>query len=55
MSPQVISSTKYSSKCDIWSLGVVFYYMLFAESPYGQAVTIKNIQQGMEKIAKGTF
>lgn len=55
MSPQVLSSTKYSSKCDIWSLGVVFYYMLFSESPYGPGVSLKNIQQCMDRIAKGAF
>jgi len=35
MSPQVLSNLKYSHKCDIWSLGIIFYCMIFRGSPYG--------------------
>jgi serine/threonine protein kinase len=27
--PQVIKNEEYSGKCDIWSLGVLLFYMLF--------------------------
>lgn len=57
MSPQVLLSTPggYSFKCDIWSLGVVFYYMLFGEGPYGIGGTVKHIQQSIAAIQKGKF
>lgn len=57
MSPQVLLSSPggYTSKCDIWSLGVVFYYMLFGEGPYGLAATVKQIQLCMASIQKGAF
>jgi serine/threonine-protein kinase ULK2 len=34
MSPQVLNREPYSEKADIWSLGVVFYEMLFGRLPY---------------------
>lgn len=43
MSPQVLSNQKYTYKCDIWSLGIIFYCMIFRSSPYGDATNPKNI------------
>jgi len=34
MSPQILSHEKYSSKCDIWSLGMVFYRMLHGRTAW---------------------
>ena len=28
-SPQLLSSQKYSYKCDIWALGIIYYYVKF--------------------------
>ncbi len=33
MSPQIVVKTPYTSKCDIWSLGVIYYEMLFGTLP----------------------
>ena len=32
--PEVLDGKKYNSKADIWSIGTVFYEMLFGKSPY---------------------
>lgn len=34
LSPEVCDNTPYSSKADIWSLGVVFYELLTLEAPF---------------------
>ncbi len=34
MSPQILMEENFSSKCDIWSLGMVFYEMLFGKTPW---------------------
>lgn len=34
MSPQILKSQPYSSKCDIWALGFLFYEMLHGKTPW---------------------
>lgn len=34
MSPQVLSHNYYTYKCDVWSLGVIFYELLFGGLPW---------------------
>lgn len=34
MAPQLLNKEKYTYKCDIWSLGVMTYEMLFGELPF---------------------
>lgn len=34
MAPEVLGGTQYNSKADIWSIGVVFYEILFGTPPY---------------------
>ena len=34
MAPEVLDRREYNEKCDIWSLGVVTYQMLFGASPF---------------------
>ena len=33
--PQVLRNEKYTDKCDIWSLGIVLYYILIGQVPWG--------------------
>lgn len=34
MAPQILEGKKYNYKCDIWSLGVVFFEMLTGLTPF---------------------
>ncbi len=34
MAPQVLKKEKYNEKCDVWSLGVITYYLLYDKYPY---------------------
>lgn len=34
MAPEVLKKLPYSYEADIWSLGVVFYFMLFGDYPF---------------------
>ncbi|CAD8144278.1 unnamed protein product [Paramecium pentaurelia] len=48
MAPQVILRQPYTSKCDIWSLGMILYELLFQKPP----INAENIIQLQEKICK---
>lgn len=34
MAPQILERSAYTTKCDIWSIGVIFYEMLFGYPPW---------------------
>ena len=34
MSPQLLSKQPYTSKCDVWSIGILFYEMIFGHHPW---------------------
>jgi serine/threonine protein kinase len=34
MAPQLLRMEKYSTKCDIWAIGMIFYEMLMGEVPW---------------------
>lgn len=39
---QILEGKEYSSKCDVWSLGVMFYQMLFGRFPFVWKALAKN-------------
>lgn len=34
MPPEILNGSVYTSKCDIWSLGIVLYRLLFGVYPF---------------------
>ena len=41
MGPQIIDNQNYTAKCDVWSIGVIFYQILFGIFPWN--VNVDNI------------
>ena len=34
MAPQVLMRMPYTSKCDIWSIGMILYELIFGKTPF---------------------
>lgn len=49
MSPQIIMGEPYTIKCDVWSLGVVFYKMLYNLYPWQKTDNIMVLVERMRK------
>lgn len=49
MSPQVLSRNYYTYKCDVWSLGVIFYELLIGELPWKTNDSSQLLFKIMEK------
>ena len=47
MSPQVILGDPYTIKCDVWSLGIVFYRILYNLYPWEKTENIKSLLEKM--------
>eukprot|EP01017_Pseudomicrothorax_dubius_P019534 TRINITY_DN2148_c0_g1_i5.p1 TRINITY_DN2148_c0_g1~~TRINITY_DN2148_c0_g1_i5.p1 ORF type:complete len:639 (+),score=86.01 TRINITY_DN2148_c0_g1_i5:150-2066(+) len=45
MAPQVFRGDEYSEKCDVWSLGVLLYQLLFFTSPWDSTDGMSNYFQ----------
>lgn len=48
MAPEVLNNQEYDSRADIWSIGTVFFELLFGKPPFtaGNMVDLlKNIQR----------
>ena len=48
MAPEIISSKPYGSECDIYSLGVIFYQLIYGKYPFNGG----NLNELHEKIKK---
>lgn len=34
MSPQILNKQAYTNKSDLWSLGLIFYEMIYGQTPW---------------------
>lgn len=49
MSPQVLRGEPYSLKCDVWSLGVIFYKLLFGLIPFDDTNDREKFMKSLEE------
>lgn len=49
MAPEILLKTKYSSKSDLWSVGVIIYQMIYLKHPYKNSRSIIELVKKMEK------
>ena len=60
MAPEILENKKYTEKCDLWSLGIIIYKLLFQKFPFPytekcEATAILNIiKQSPLKINSGS-
>jgi calcium-dependent protein kinase len=50
MAPQILERSQYTTKCDIWSLGVIFYEMMFGYPPW-KARDENELLRGIKTIS----
>ena len=54
MCPQILNGTPFSSKCDVWSLGIIAYQMLYGNPPW-IGITPPDILHQIEKNPRVKF
>jgi serine/threonine protein kinase len=50
MSPEILYNEPYSIKCDVWSLGVTIYKMLYGVCPWSAQNLVDLIKMVKKKI-----
>jgi len=54
MCPQILKGTPFSSKCDVWSLGIIAYQMLYGKTPW-IGISPPDLLNNIEKNPKMKF
>lgn len=49
MSPQIFEHKKYTEKTDIWSLGAIFYEMLYGKNPFAGCANLLELKEQVKK------
>jgi serine/threonine-protein kinase ULK/ATG1 len=55
MAPEVIRKEKYGLKADIWSIGVIFYEMIYGQPAYKIVKNGEEVKQYHEAIKRNIF
>lgn len=45
MAPQIISGQEYSIKCDVWSLGIMLFQLIYGMVPFCDKVSLDSLAQ----------
>ena len=54
MCPQILKGTPFSSKCDVWSLGIIAFQMLYGKTPW-MGISPVDLLNNIEKNPKLRF
>ena len=54
IAPEILNNIPYTNKCDLWSLGIIIYYLCFLEPPYN-AQTFNALQNQIKFQEKKTL
>ena len=54
MAPEVLEGENYSYKCDLWSIGIILYKLIFGKSPYS-GISTQHIIRQIESFGNKTF
>ncbi len=50
MSPEIITDKKYSLVSDLWSVGIIFYQLLFQRFPFGKAGNLLELARNIDAL-----
>jgi serine/threonine-protein kinase ULK/ATG1 len=48
MAPQLLKQQKYTTKCDIWSIGVIYYELLTKRLPW-EGNSVLNLSKNIDR------
>lgn len=48
MAPEILRGYRYTTKCDLWSLGIIIYQMVYGHSPYHDAMNILDLKRKID-------
>lgn len=48
MAPEILQGHSYTSKSDLWSLGIIIYEMIYGHAPYHDAINIIDLKKKIE-------